>query len=196
MCGKVLHFIILCCFLSDASGTYAQQRQNRGEVSYSKAKATITFNNPHDTLGVKYADNVYFTRWVEVSSTQKAMETDIYVFDIEKGGMQLLKASQPSDQEHKGGVTNILLDKSEGRLFFSTEEQGDNGLDGDVSWFYDFKTQRENIFKEGKLAGIDSKGNISILTKGSDSKGSYTQTVKYNKQGTGIAFSSRIYDKK
>lgn len=197
MCGRVLQLIFFLSLLFIRTESFSQLQNGNREVIYSAKSGGIRFNNAHDTLGVKYGNGIYFTRWVAMEDGKTIMDANIYFFDLNKSETEVLKPVERADNdyEHKGGIINLLIDNVQGRLFFtSIENQKNLGLDGAVSWYYDLKTKQENIYKEGKIADIDSKGMVSVLTNGSDYKGSYTQIIKYNSKGMGIYFGKRIYD--
>jgi hypothetical protein len=146
-----------------------------------------------DTFRVNNGEEFYFLRYSQ-NAEAPVFDTSIYVYSNKDKNTHTLSIVHPdNDTRQKGPVIYLGLNKQNDRLYYSSIELNNRKQSEIVSWYYDISTGKEQLFREGKITGIDKDGVISVLVYASDTKGRYTEVTKYYPDDKYGGSAERIY---
>jgi hypothetical protein len=101
-----------------------------------------------------------------------------------------LNSGTPTEKK----IINLVFDKVENRLYFSTLSVSANGYENYLTWYLNPLTNAVKLFADGKLTAIDENtGAVHSEMHGIDGHGSYTQTHTNSKDGTSGVIGTRVY---
>jgi len=145
--------------------------ENKGKIILHDGKhETIVSKDPDASKPLIYDQEVYF-----IKKGNKLSGATICAYNIQDKTTTdvLRKNAGNSNFSFQNEITQMMLDKNSGKLYFSTVSVNKQGYSDYITWHYDIAAKQLVIYKDGEIESIDNAGNQSIAFHGVDRNGSY-----------------------
>lgn len=169
---------------TNASAKKFELSPKPGQIVISDGKnETVVSDNPNDVSPIIHGNEVYYMRQINVGTANGT--SSIFVYDIaSKSTTDIIKPSAAtSNYDPKNMVENIIMDKGNNKLFFSTSKVNPRGYTEFLTWKYDPATKELAVYKDGKIESIDPMGNQTIVFESYDAKGKFTTRSLMSSEG-------------
>ncbi len=159
-------------------------KANSGKIAITNGtKETIVSTNPNDLSPILHGNEVYYMR--KPIGAGSSSESTIYVYDINNNTTSDIIKPNAAAAEYnaKNVVENILMDKGNNKLYFTTSLVNPRGYTEFLTWKYDVASKQMVAYKDGKIESIDPMGNQTIVFESSDAKGKFTTRSLMSSEG-------------
>ncbi len=169
-------------------------KSNSGKIAITNGtKETIVSSNPNDLSPILQGNEVYYLR--KPNGTGSSTESTIYVYDIIKNTTtDIIKPNVGATEYNaKNVVENIIMDKGNNKLYFSTSMINPRGYTEFLTWKYDVATKEMVAYKDGKIESIDPMGNQTIVFESADINGKFTSRSLISSDGQLQKVTPKVY---